>query len=207
MLRIMHIEEIEGLLLLLPDLVRQQERRSTAFPPNAGAWLSSLEKVLAANRLYQAGNIATLRSGLVAAEQGQVPPGLQFRGRPNRSRVTYAVASQALQRAAEIASTLMAESRPRLAEAERVAQQIVAAALSRGLITTREEGVSHTQHLRMLRSSFVTSSDLESAVVHLEGLVGPHDALILLDRALTPHLDLTSLAIHSSLRSFQVRES
>jgi hypothetical protein len=186
MLRITQIEEIEGFLLLLPDLVRQQERRSTGFTPNAAAWLSSLEKVFVANRLYQAGNIATLRSGLVAAEQGQVPPGLQFRGRPNRTRVTFAVAWQALQRAAEIASTLVAESRPRLAEAERVAQQIVSAALSRGVITAREEGVNHTQYLQILRSSLVASGDLENAIIHLEGLVGPHDALILLDRSLIP---------------------
>ncbi len=184
MLRIVHIDEIQDLLLLLPNLVQQQERRSTDFAPNAGAWLKSLEKVLAANRLYQAGNIATLRGGLVAAEQGQAPAGLEFRGRPSRSRVLNATASQALQRAAEVASTLIAENRPRLAEAERVAQQIVAAALSRGLITAREEEVSNTQYLRMLRRSLVKSGDLESAVVHLEGLVGPHDALTLLDRAL-----------------------
>src|SRR3989442_310387 len=181
MLRIMQVEEFADLLLLLPDLVQQQERRSTDFAPNAVAWLNSLEKVFAASRLYQAGSIAMLRSGLVAAEHGQVSAGLQFRGRPSRSRILNAVASQALQRAADMASTLIAENRPRLAEAERVAQQIVAAALSRGLITGRAEGVSNTQYLRTLRRNLVTSVDLESAVVHLEGLVGPYDALILFD--------------------------
>ena len=197
MLRIVHIEEIEGLLLLLPTLVQQQERRSTDFAPNACAWLNSLEKVFAANRLYQAGYIATLRSGLVAVEQGQVPAGLEFRGRPTRSRVLNAVASQALQRAAEVASTLIAENQPRLTEAERIAHQIVSAALSRGLITAREEGVSNTEYLRMLRHSLGTSSDLENAFVHLEGLVGPHDAFILFDRALAPYFDVASLAVQS----------
>ncbi|MBI4517003.1 MAG: hypothetical protein HY699_14435 [Deltaproteobacteria bacterium] len=197
MLRIMHVEEIADLLLLLPDLIQQQERRSIDFARNAGAWLSSLERVFAASRLYQAGSIAMLRSNLVAAEQGQVPAGIEFRGRPSRSRLLNAVASQALQRAAEVASTLIAENQPRLAEAERVAQQIVGAALSRGLITARQEEVSNTQYLRMLRRSLVTSGDLESAVVRLEGLVGPHDALILFDRALAPHLDVTSLAVQS----------
>lgn len=194
MLRIMHVEEIADLLLLLPDLVQQQERRSTDFVPNAGAWLNSLERVFAANRLYQAGSIAMLRSNLVATQHGQGPSGIEFRGRPSRSRLLNAVASQALQRAAEVASTLIAENQPRLAEAERVAQQIVAAALSRGLITAREKEVSNTQYLRMLRRTLVTSGDLEGAVVHLEGLVGPHDALVLFDRALAPHLDVTSLA-------------
>lgn len=194
MLRIMHIEDIADLLLMLPDLVQQQERRSTDFAQNAGAWLNSLEKVFAASRLYQAGTIATLRSALVAAERGHVPAGLEFRGRPSRSRVLDAVALHALQRAAEVASSLIAENQVRLAEAERVAQQTVAAALSRGLISAREDGMSNTDYLRMLRRSLATSVDLESAVVHLEGLVGPHDALILLDRALTPHFVAASLA-------------
>jgi hypothetical protein len=195
MLRIVHIEEIENLLLLLPILVQQQERRSADFAPNAREWLNSLEKAFAANRLYQAGYIATLRSGLVAVEQGQVPAGLEFRGRPSRSRTSSAVASQALQRAAEVTSTLIAENRLRLAEAERVAQQIVAIALSRGLIAARNEEVNNTQYLQMLRHSFVASSDLENAFVHLEGLVGPQDALILFDRALAPYGGITSLAV------------
>lgn len=199
MLRIMHIEEIEDLLLLLPTLVQQQEQRSADFAPNAGAWLISLEKVFTANRLYQAGFIATLRSGLVAVEQGQIPAGLEFRGRPTRSKVLNAVASQALQRTAEVTSTLIAENRPRLVEAERVAQQIVAVALSRGLITARETEVGITQYLQMLRRNLVTSGDLESAVVHLEGLVGPHDTLVLLDRALVPYLDIISPTMHSGM--------
>lgn len=189
MLRLMHVEEIEGLLLGLPELVRRQERRAPEFTRLAGAWLDSLEGVFVANRLYQAGLIAALRSGIVAAEHGQAPAGLEFRSRPSRSRVLNAVASQALQRAAEVASAVIAEHRPRLAEAERVAQRIVAAALSRGLIGAPEAGVNTTEYLRMLRRSFAASGDVESAVVHLEGLVGPHDALALVDRALAPYLD------------------
>ncbi len=189
MLRIMHVEEIADHLLLLPDLVQQQERRSTDFAPNTDAWLKSLERVFSANRLYQTGNIAALRSSLVAVEQGQVPAGLEFRGRLTRSRVMNAMASQALQRAAELTSNLIAENQPRLAEAERVARQIVAAARSRGLVPAREEGVSNIQYLRMFRHSLVTSADLESVVIHLEGLVGPHDTLILFDRALVPYFD------------------
>ena len=189
MLRIMQVEEIAGLLLLLPNLVEQQQRRSTDFAPQARAWLNSLEEVFAASRLYQTGSIAMLRSGLIAAEQGQVPTGLQFRGRPTRSRVLNAAASEALQRAVNVASTLIAENQPRLAEAERVAHQIVTAAVSRGLTTGRAEGVSNTEYLRMLWRKLMTSPDLENGVVHLEGLVGPYDALILIDRALAPYLE------------------
>jgi hypothetical protein len=189
MLRIMHVKEIEDLLLLLPGLVQQQERRSSDFAPSALAWLNSLEKVLTANRLYQAGTIATMRSALVAAEHGQAPTEIEFRGRPNRLRTLRAMASQALQRAAEVASTLVAENRPRLEEAERIAQQIIAAALSRELITARGHEMSSTEYLRILRRSLAMTADLERAVVHLEGLVGPHDTLILFHRALAPYFD------------------
>ena len=193
MLRIMHAEEIAGLLLLLPDLVRQQDRRATDFVPNASAWLSSLEGILTAGRLYQAGSIAMLRSSLVAAEQGRLPSELQFRGHPTRSRVMAAVASQVLQRAADIASALIAEDQPRRAEATRIALQIVAAAISRRLIAVRPEGMSNTQYLRMLRRNFATGDDLERAAVHLDGLVGPYDALILIDRALAQSLGGASI--------------
>ncbi len=184
MLRIVHLEEIERLLLQLPGLVKQQERRSTEFVTSVARWLTALETVFVANRLHQAADIATLRSDMIAVEHGQIPSGLQFRARPTRSRVLGAVASQSLQRATAVASTVISESRPRLLEAERVAQQIVAVALSRGLPIGRENGSDNTQYLQSLRGELVAAADLASAVVHLEGLVGPHDALVVLDRAL-----------------------
>ena len=185
----MHVEEIADLLLLLPTIVRKQESRSADFSASAKAWLASLEKVLTASRLYQAGSIAALRSGLVAVEQGQIPGGLEFRSRPSRSRVLNTIASQTLYRAAEVATNLMAENRPRIAEAERVARQIIAAALSRRLVTVRDTSVSNTQYLRHFRRSLDSNADLESASVHLEGLVGPHDALVLFDRSLALYQD------------------
>lgn len=184
MLRIMHIEEIAGRLLLLPDLIQQQERRSADFARNVGQWLKSLETIFAANRLHEAGIIAVLRSGLVAVEQGQVAAGLEFRGRPSRSRILNAAAAQALQRAADVASNMIAQNQARVAEGERVARQVVAVSMSRGLIPAREEKVNNTEYLRTLRRNLAAHADIEGAAVHLDGLVGPHDALILIDRAL-----------------------
>lgn len=190
MLSIVHLEEIEGLLLQLPGLVRQQEEHAVDYVKQAGLWLAALEQSFTANRLYQAGNIAVLRSGLVAVEQGQVPAGLEFRSPPTRGKLLSAAAAQALQRAAEVATQLLAENRPRITEAERVAQQIIAAALARGLIPARDAQISHTQYLRLIRRSFPAGSDLENAAVHLEGLVGAQDCLICLDRALARFLSV-----------------
>ena len=188
MLRIAQVQEIEELLLQLPDLVEQQERRATGFPHNADLWLKSLERAFVANRQYQGGSIAALRGGLVAAQLGQKPVELEFRSHAGRARVLSAVASQAIQRAADVAAAVLAGDRARLGEAERVAQHIVAAAASRGLVVPREASVSSAEYLGALRHSLAASEDLETAAVHLEGLVGPVDALVLIDRALTPFL-------------------
>lgn len=183
MLRLIQMEEIERLLLDLPDLVRLQERRSTDFPARASGWLASLEEVLSANRLYHAGLVAGIRSNLTLADQGQVPAGLEYRGRPTRTRVMASAASEALQRSAEIVAGVLAENHPRFMEAERVAQQIIAALRSHGLLRKPDE-MTNEAYLRSLRSSLSQHSDLENVLVHLEGLVGPQDALVLLDRAI-----------------------
>jgi hypothetical protein len=183
-LRIVNLEEIEGLLLALPDIVKVQEKGGGEFPERVATWLEQLEKVLAANRLFQTGSIAALRSAAVAAATGSIPGGLQMRGAPTHRRFVVMVASHLLQRACDIASAVVAENKPRLAEGERVAQQLVAVAASRGLIMPREAGVDNTQYLRALRHGLAASQDLASAVAHLEGLVGAHDTLVLLDRAI-----------------------
>jgi hypothetical protein len=187
MLRIVQIEEIEGLLFLLPDLVQQQQQRSPDFASNVSNWLSSLEEVFTSNRLYLAGNMAALRSGLVSVEQGQVPSGIEFRTRASRSRVVAAVASQALQRAAEMTSALLAENRSHLSEAEQIARQIVASAKSRGLITRQEPETSTTQYLQFLRRELGSNEDLENGFIMLEGLVGPQDTLVLIDQMLSSY--------------------
>jgi hypothetical protein len=188
-LRIVNLEEIEGLLLALPEIVKVQEAGGD-FPARVATWLQQLETVLAANRLFQAGSIAALRSAAAAAANGSVPVGLQMRGTPTHRRFVFMVASHLLQRACDIASAVVAESKPRLADGERVAQQLVAVADSRGLIMPREDGVDNTQYLRALRRGLAASQDLASAVAHLDGLVGAHDTLVLLDRAIAVgHVD------------------
>jgi hypothetical protein len=185
MLHIVQVEEIETLLLQLPSIIQKQQERSVDFVTTVGVWLHSLEKIFNANRLYQASNIAILRSKLVAAEQGHVPTELKFRNKPSRSQILNVIAAQVLQDAVEIASSLIAENRPRIEEAERVAQQIIVFASAHGLIIARSKEVSNSHYLLLLRNSLASNADSQNAVVHLEGLVGSHDTLILLDRALS----------------------
>lgn len=189
MLHIVHLEEIEALLLDSLALVEHQDQRSPEFSPRVRDWLTRLETVLMANRLYQAGSVAAIRSSLIAAEHGHVPGELKFRGRPTRSRVLSVVASQCMQQAVSLANALVAEHRARISEAERITRQIVTTAAARGLLSYDAAEQGTTQYLRSVRQILATSSDLETAASHVEGLVGPHDLLVLLDRALTAQLN------------------
>lgn len=183
MLRITHVEEIERILLLLPALVREQEARSPFFPDNVAGWLAQAEKMLAAKNLYQAATIAVLRSDLALARQGHLRPGVALRGVPSRSRIRSVAAAQAISRAAEVLSAIVQENRPRFAEAEAIAQQLVAVALAQSLVVPPHPAMSRTDYLLDLRGR-VLSSELATALLRLEGLVGPNDVLVLLDRAL-----------------------
>jgi hypothetical protein len=182
MLRIAQLEEFERLLLRLPELVTRQEQRSTDFPASVGVWLKELEQAMAAPRLYQAAAIAALRSGLIAAEQGQLPAGYESLAGTSRARVAAAVASAALRRATDVTAALIEEHRPRSLEGERVAQQIVAIARSQDLIRPDREKQGGPRG-QALRRELANDEGLERALVHLEGLVGAGDTLLLLERA------------------------
>lgn len=125
-----------------------------------------------------------LRSSLVSAKHGLVPTGIEFKGLASRAKVKSVAAAQAVQKAAEIATTIVSENRKRFSEGEAIAQQLIAVALARGLVEHRPPEMSNTEYLSNLRERLMTA-DLQNAVLHLEGLVGPNDILILLDRALT----------------------
>lgn len=184
MLRVRNIEELETLLLGAPALVREQKQGSSSFPDSVLAWLARLEEVLVANRLHRASAIAALRSAAVAASMGAIPVGLQTRSHITRRQTRFLVASHVLQRACEVVDAVIAEQRPRLMEAERIALQVIAAARQRRLVEPKDMGMENADYLGALRRALVANVELEGGIIHLEGLVGPQDALMLLDRAL-----------------------
>lgn len=186
MLRLLNLEEIEGALLQVPSLVHGQKQRSPDFASSVIKWLEQVEQVLSANRIAKAGAIAALRSELLSVERNQAPA-VQFRGKPTKAQMLAAAASQSLQKAADVVSNLIDHHRPRFVEAERIAHQVVAAARARRLLAnaSADEG-DRTGSLRALHQRLRQDGDLAAATVHLEGLVGAHDLLILLDRADNP---------------------
>lgn len=184
MLRLPQLEELQRIMLEIPDLVRMQDLRAFDFAPRVLAWLQSLEKPLTATRQHQAGAIAALRSGLVAIDHGHLPSDLQLRVRATRSRVMAAAASQALQKAIQLVSPLVEDNAARFDEGAKLAQQIVALAAALGLMPRRDSSMTTQQYLGQIRAQLKQRGDLESGMVRLEGTVGSYDALALIDRAL-----------------------
>jgi len=182
-LRIIHVEEIQQLLLEANTVVQLQAERSFEFPNRVVAWLTQAEQVLSSRGLFQAGTLAVLRSEIISAQHGRVPPDLAFRGGVTRNKIRTAVAAQALQRAVEVVTAIVAENQPRFKLAEERMQQLVALALAGGLIRAHDQNVSRTDYLLDIRRRVLASS-YGDAVIALDSLVGPNDMLVMLDRAL-----------------------
>ena len=172
-------------MLLLPSVVSNHASQNGEYAQSAFDWLKTLEGILLRNRQYQASAISTLRDLLISVNHGYVPADIPVKDRLSRKKVLDIATSQALQRAENIVSSWIDESHKRISEAELIAQQVIAVARSRMLIPPADEGETNTGYLRRVRSNLSAYGDIENALVHLEGLVGHYEALILLDRSLS----------------------
>lgn len=186
MLHIVNVEEIQGLLLGVPALVDRLERREVGFPQQVDKWLTQVEQALTSNRMPVAGNIAALRGQLAASGRGAIPPGIAFHGRPTARKIREATAAEILRQAADLISNALRDDASRIAEAERLTHQMVALAASSGLVGAQPAGIDRTSWLRETWAAMCTDPNIAAGAVRVEGLVGKHDALIILDRAITP---------------------
>lgn len=185
MLRIVNLEEIEGMLLRIRSLVDLQDQRDPDFVEGVKEWLSGLEKVLDNNRLAVAGNVAALRGMLLSAEQGVIPTGVEFHGRATGRKIREAAGAYVLRQTGDLVSSVIQKDRERVAEAERLTRQLVALAKAKGLIQELPSGDNCTGMLKAIWRGMSADAELSPGTVSVEGVVGLHDALIILDRILT----------------------
>jgi len=185
-LRIVNVEEIERLLLAVPGLVDRLERKDAELDLHAREWLVSLEAALQANRLPVASTIASLRCQIKAAQQGSVLPGIRISGRLTPRRAVRAVVAESLAAASSAVLETIAKDRSRIDEAERMMRQLVARGGSRGLVSViPPDALDHGAKLGAAWRNLRDDEELGQVAIHVEGLVGPHDSLILLDRCST----------------------
>jgi len=185
MLRIVNLEEIHGLLLRIPSLVDELERKEPHAVADVREWLASLERVLESNRLPLAGNIAVLRGGLDSALMGVIPVGVEFHGRASSRKIREAAAAEMLRRASDLVTAAIQGDGSRIDEAERVARQLIALATFKGLIPTSRPAGDAIENVKAVWNAMQSDTEIGQGAAHLVGLVGPHDALIVLDRGIT----------------------
>lgn len=185
MLRIINLEEIQGMLLSISGLVDLHEQGRPDFVESLKQWLSKLEKVLDANRMPAAGNIAALRATLISAERGTIPAEIELHSRATGRRIREATAAFVLRQTSEIISSSIQKDSERVAEAERLARQLVTLAKAKGLIQGSLSGGSSMDKLRAVWHTMSADPTLSPGTLNAEGLVGPYDALIILDRIIS----------------------
>ena len=185
MLRIVNLEEIHNLLLRIPSLVDELERQGPHAIGNVREWLMTLELVLENNRLPLAGNIAALRGGLDSALNGVIPAGIAFHGRVSSRKIREAAATDMLKRASDLVTFAVQGDGNRIDEAQRVARQLIALARFKGLIPADRPDGDPIENVKAVWNNMQTDQEIGQGAAHLIGLVGPHDALIVLDRGIT----------------------
>lgn len=184
MLRIVNIEEIEGLLRRIPPLIDRMEQRDTDFVGSVRRWLTSLEQALENNRMPTAGEIAALRGVVASADRGMIPEGIKLSGRLTNRKLREVVAGDVVRRATTIASDVIRNDRARVDESDRIVRQMLAIARAKGLIPTSNNGPGSPEVLKGMWQTLRADSDTAAGAVNTEALIGPHDAIILLDRAI-----------------------
>jgi hypothetical protein len=184
LLRIVQLEEIQTLLRATPRLIDRYEHKRADFPQEVASWLKQVESALEQNRLHLVSQIAQLRAMLLGAQRGIAPDGLSMAGKASRRKLADAAALRALREATSQISKAIDSRTGQIAEASKIAQQIVAIASLKRLLENCQGFARHQERLQGLVTTIKRDSDLAPYYAALGGLVSQQDALVLLDRAL-----------------------
>jgi hypothetical protein len=193
MLHIVNLEEIQGLLQQASVLVNLQDKKSPDFVIQVRNWLVTIEDVLQRNRMPAASKLAVYRGQLIAADRGVIPPGIALIGAPTVRRVKEATAGELIRLAEALVWGVIEADQKRVAECEQVARQLVTIATFKKLIPLDGDRGSRSQYLNAVWHALLTDPDLQGGAIHMQTLVGPADALIILDRIMTLSLACESL--------------
>lgn len=182
MLHLLNLEGIEALLLEVPAVVQRLEERDPDYFQEVKSWLARGAETLSNNRLPAAAEIAVCRAELISVDRG-FSNGLPLKSRIGARGLKEARASQLLKRATNAITETIRSRRGQVDEASRIMVQIVAAADRLGLIAA-DSGPSHSAYLTSTLEALSNRAELTSLVVHVTGLLGSTDTLMVLDRSI-----------------------
>ena len=179
LLHVVEIELIQRCLLKLPDIVKYQESQSYEFPQHVVNWLKELEQILETAHVPILSEVTALRSKLLVSLHGNNSD----RGHITKKKYREEIASSVLQSAQKAVSNSIAWRLDQLREAQTIANQIAAVARAKGVLNGLGNDISHAQIIKYVLDKMSKDADTATAMVHMIGLAGYFDAIILLDRA------------------------
>ncbi len=188
MLRIVNIEEIQKILSSISGLVDLQQRRDSNLDEKVKLWLAKLENILENNRIMLVGEVATLRGTILSSEKGIIPPGVEIHGRSSKRKIVEAAVTFSLRQASGLVSDYLKKEVDRVSDAERMMRQLIAMAKAKGLVLQIPNRNDHTEVLKFIWRTLSSDPGIAPGTTNVEGLVGPHDALIVLDRIISSDL-------------------
>jgi hypothetical protein len=184
MLRIVNLEEIQSTLQGISRIIDLQAKRDSSFLEEVKQWLNIIETILINNKIPESGRIASLRGSIISAEIGVIPNGFTTRAHVTGSKLKNGVALDVIRQTSDILFTIIHKDMERLSEAERIMRQLISISQSKGLLQDTYHNLRSTEVLKLLWNKFSNDGDLAQGVVSIEGLVGPYDSLIILNRQL-----------------------
>jgi hypothetical protein len=103
----------------------------------------------------------------------------------SRRKIKEATAVHVLRQVDDLISNVIHKDTERVAEAKRMTRQLVALAKAKGLIQEFPSDDNHTEVLKAMWRTLSSDPDISPGIINVEGLIGPQDALIVLDRTIT----------------------
>ena len=182
-LNVVQVEAFQQLLLEVPRLVDQIERRSGGLAEQVLDWLKRVETALESNRIASVSRVAALRAQLLQAGRGIQGADVQVTGRPTRRKIQDATAAMALQRGNQLVHDVIAERETVFGEAERLMRQLIAVAEAKGIVQACRSQAPSTA-LSCIQQAIAADTDLAGGYLRLVSLVGKYDVAVFLDRAL-----------------------
>lgn len=182
MLQLVHIENLENKLSELSSIVDSQHARLSSFPEKVLIWLQQVEDDLKNAQIASVSDIAALRSRLLVVLHRSDIDGRS--GVSHRKR-TESIASSVLQDAQQVITQAISPKIEQIQEAESVAMRIVSVAQAKGIIEQAKTIQPRQSALMFIQSAMKEDPDTAAAMVHLTGLLGMFDLLIVLDRCIT----------------------
>jgi hypothetical protein len=184
MLCIADLEKLQKMLFRVSALVDLMERGEGRFVSEVKSWCSDLEKLLTLNWMSEAGTIAGLRGLLVSVERGALPQEIRLMGKVTRKKVREVTAIEVIRLVVHVLSEALRKDQARIAEAERIVTQLVSAAKAKGIVDNLNLERDRAMLTADIWHKMSGNPEISAGTVNVEGLVGPSDALVLLDRVI-----------------------